>query len=101
MSATSAADTCLTGSYGGPFLRAHSDALLASGHARWDAAEALTKRPEFKRAHPTTEHFLPALVALGAADDAEPTKELLFIDEGALGWAMVSGSNAARRDRSR
>ncbi|KAI0848630.1 Extradiol ring-cleavage dioxygenase, class III enzyme, subunit B [Daldinia vernicosa] len=53
------------------------DAHLRAAVAKRDAAERreallqLESLPEFRRSHPTVEHFTPLLVAAGAAGDAE------------------------------
>lgn len=44
-----------------------------------------TQAPHAQRAHPTEEHFLPLLVALGAGLDADPQ----FID-GGITYGMLS-----------
>lgn len=66
------------------FFQAHDkDAAYASAFVAWvrDAirtgdrarlASALTSAPHARRAHPTPEHFLPLLIAYGAAGDAQP-----------------------------
>lgn len=43
---------------------------------RDDLLHALERAPHAQRAHPTTEHFLPLLVALGAADERLPATVL-------------------------
>lgn len=55
---------------------------------RWDAAKALYLRPDYLQAHPTSEHLLPALVALGAAHSDEAAKEAVDYIEGAIAWNM-------------
>lgn len=55
---------------------------------RWDAAKALFRSPHYRGAHPTSEHLLPVLVALGAAWDHEEGVEEFKLDEGALAWNM-------------
>lgn len=68
------------GSYGKAFSDALTQALVKSGNnelnkegdpKKWDDAKALFMRPDYLRAHPTSEHLLPALVALGAAEESE------------------------------
>lgn len=56
--------------------------------ARWIEAKSLFQRPDYAEAHPTSEHLLPALVALGAAGDTEPGSEEFRFDEGPLAWNM-------------
>lgn len=46
------------------------DAVLAGDHER--LRQALTIAPHARRAHPTTEHYLPLLAAAGAAAQAVP-----------------------------
>lgn len=55
---------------------------------RWDAAKALFLRPDYRQAHPTSEHLLPALVALGAAHPDEAGTEQIDYVDGALAWNM-------------
>lgn len=58
------------------------DTHLRAAVTKHDAAERkmallnLEKLPEFRRSHPTVEHFTPLLVAAGAAGDAESVEPL-------------------------
>ena len=83
--------------YGRAFSTALTGALTKVGDgqmnedgdpARWDDAKALFKRPDYLRAHPTSEHLLPALVALGAAEESEAGVEEFAQDEGSMTWNM-------------
>ncbi|CEH16619.1 hypothetical protein CBOM_06551 [Ceraceosorus bombacis] len=81
--------------YAAGFLQALSDAIVpASGtdNAAKERAVQLTQRREYKLCHPTDEHFLPHLVALGATYDGEKGTESLRLDEGFLGWTMYRWS---------
>jgi 4,5-DOPA dioxygenase extradiol len=60
-------------------------AALESGeHARLQ--QTLEAAPHAQRAHPTAEHFLPLLVAAGAAGDGEPVQTL----EGGITYGVLS-----------
>lgn len=83
--------------YGKIFSNALTQALAQTGNgevtvdgdaARWDKAKALFMRPEYLRAHPTSEHLLPVLVALGAAEESEAGIEEFAMDDGPLNWNM-------------
>jgi 4,5-DOPA dioxygenase extradiol len=83
--------------YGKPFTAALTQALAKTGTGetgqdddpvRWNDAKALYSRPEYRKCHPTSEHFLPVLVALGAAEDSEAGVEEFQLDEGPLMWNM-------------
>lgn len=60
--------------YAGEFTHWVRDAVRAGDIARLTAT--LERAPHARRAHPTTEHFLPLLVALGAAPQALPATVL-------------------------
>ena len=53
---------------------------------RWEALTAVTKRPDYKQAHPTDEHFMPLFVALGATFPHERLHESMKKPEGSMGW---------------
>lgn len=55
---------------------------------RWEAAKRLFQNQYYRGAHPTSEHLLPALVALGAAQDEEEGKEEFEMNQGPLAWNM-------------
>lgn len=57
-------------SYAAEFAHWVRDAVLASDHSR--LRQALAIAPHARRAHPTAEHYLPLLVAAGAAAQAVP-----------------------------
>jgi 4,5-DOPA dioxygenase extradiol len=59
-------------------------AVEAGDHARLRAALAIA--PHARRAHPTAEHFLPLLVAAGAASDDEPVQTL----EGGISYGVIA-----------
>ncbi|PWY98932.1 Extradiol aromatic ring-opening dioxygenase [Testicularia cyperi] len=84
-------------SYSASFLNALTEAMTvgpassqdppsSAESTRWSKALALEKRPDFRPSHPTAEHFLPALVAFGAAHNNEQGVETLALDEGPMGW---------------
>lgn len=87
------------GDYGQSFAAALTQALAKAGNSelggdgdpkRWADAKALFGRDDYLRAHPTSEHLLPALVALGAAEESEAGVET-FREDGAsspLMWNM-------------
>lgn len=86
-------------SYGKVFSDALTQALAKPGNdkvnkegdpIRWDDAKALFMRPDYLRAHPTSEHLLPALVALGAAEESEEGVEEFKLDDtpSPLMWNM-------------
>lgn len=56
--------------------------------ARWANALHLFDHRYFKRAHPTAEHLLPALVCFGAAHDDEEGVQTFRNEQMTLGWAM-------------
>ena len=60
------------------------EAVLAGDHAR--LREALSLAPDAARAHPTTEHYLPLLVAAGAAGSARPASVI----EGGVRYGVLS-----------
>ncbi|HRP74844.1 MAG TPA: class III extradiol ring-cleavage dioxygenase [Rhodocyclaceae bacterium] len=60
------------------------DAVLAGDHAR--LREALSIAPHAARAHPTAEHYLPLLVAAGAAGQALPASVI----EGGIRHGVLS-----------
>ncbi|KAN0062191.1 hypothetical protein ACQY0O_005370 [Thecaphora frezii] len=64
------------------------DAWTQPNEDKWSEALTLDQRPDFVQAHPTYEHFLPALVALGASLPQEAGKETLHMNEGPLVWKM-------------
>lgn len=57
-------------SYAAEFAHWVRDAVLAGDHSR--LRQALAIAPHARRAHPTAEHYLPLLVAAGAAAQAVP-----------------------------
>ncbi len=61
-------------SYAVEFVEWVRKAVLA--HDRVNLQRALEQAPHAKRAHPTTEHFLPLLVAAGASDFDAPARVL-------------------------
>jgi 4,5-DOPA dioxygenase extradiol len=73
-------------------------------HGELDRLVAYRKlAPHAERAHPTEEHFLPLLVAMGASDAGEPaqlieggiTHGVLAMDSYAWGLASAPGSQSA------
>lgn len=56
--------------------------------SRWANALHLFDHKYFKRAHPTAEHLLPALVCFGAARDDEEGVQTFRHEQMTLGWAM-------------
>ncbi|UZJ57096.1 hypothetical protein CBS101457_006416 [Exobasidium rhododendri] len=60
---------------------------------RWADAKALFARPDYHKAHPTSEHLLPVLVALGAAERSEDGVEEFALNEGAMAWSMYKFSS--------
>jgi len=56
--------------YAAEFAHWVRDAVLAGDHPR--LRQALEIAPHARRAHPTAEHYLPLLVAAGAAAQAVP-----------------------------
>lgn len=60
--------------YAHEFVTWIREALQAGDRAR--LASALTDAPHARRAHPTPEHFLPLLIAYGAADKTQPVTVL-------------------------
>ncbi|SPO49122.1 uncharacterized protein PSANT_07069 [Moesziomyces antarcticus] len=76
--------------YSSSFLSALTEAMTAPPASRdedkWAKAINLDKRQDFLPSHPTPEHFLPALVALGAAHSDEQGTETFALDEGPMGW---------------
>jgi 4,5-DOPA dioxygenase extradiol len=84
--------------YGTAFPSALTEALSRPGTgkvdsssgdpAKWNEAKALLWRPDFRNAHPTSEHLLPVFVALGASDESEVGVEEFRLDEGPLAWTM-------------
>ena len=45
-----------------------------------------SEAPHAERAHPTEEHFLPLLIAMGATDEADPVRVL----EGGITYGVIS-----------
>lgn len=97
------------------FRRHIDDPHYAQRFADWvkdtvrarDVASLLDYRrraPHAARAHPTEEHFLPLLVALGASDDSEPgewlsggmTYGVLSMDS--FGWGLPTHAQQAVRE---
>jgi len=62
------------------WVRAHVSALDHAALRGWRALA-----PAAQRAHPTDEHFLPLLVAMGAADDGAP---VCIVDGGVMHGAL-------------
>ncbi|SPO24182.1 uncharacterized protein UTRI_03450 [Ustilago trichophora] len=79
-------------SYSASFLKALTEAMTVPPASRdedkWGKALKLDQRNDFLPAHPTAEHFLPALVALGAGRADEQGIETFSLDEGPMGWNM-------------
>lgn len=79
--------------YASPFNNELTEALVqaSTGDARLKRLLEFEKSPEknklLRQAHPTLEHFLPAIVGAGAAKD-ESVKELYSSITGALGWSI-------------
>ncbi|SJX65023.1 uncharacterized protein SRS1_15849 [Sporisorium reilianum f. sp. reilianum] len=77
-------------SYSASFLKALTEAMeappAAQDEVRWSKALKLDQRSDFRPSHPTPEHFLPALVALGAAKPDEQGVETFALDQGPMGW---------------
>ena len=57
---------------------------------RWKAAESLFSHPDYRSAHPTPEHLLPVLVAVGATLPHEQLYESMSLPQGSLGYNMFS-----------
>lgn len=76
------------------------DAVVEGDHGR--LRKALQSAPHARRAHPTTEHFLPLLVAAGAAESPRPstvidggvTYDVLVMDAFLFGAASGSDTEA-------
>ncbi|SNX86457.1 uncharacterized protein MEPE_05166 [Melanopsichium pennsylvanicum] len=77
-------------SYSGSFLKALTEAMTvppaSHDEDKWSKALKLDQRDDFWPAHPTAEHLLPALVALGAGQAHEQGVETFALDEGPMGW---------------
>jgi 4,5-DOPA dioxygenase extradiol len=82
------------------------DAVLAGDHDRLRRALAIA--PHARRAHPTAEHYLPLLVAAGAAAQAVPASVIeggivhgvLSMDSFRFGADPVLGQDAAGNPRA-
>ncbi|EST09204.1 Extradiol ring-cleavage dioxygenase, class III enzyme, subunit B [Kalmanozyma brasiliensis GHG001] len=78
--------------YSESFLKALREAMTvppaSQDEDKWGKALKLDRRADFLPAHPSAEHFLPALVAMGAAHPDEQGVETFALDEGPMGWNM-------------
>ncbi|KIS67100.1 uncharacterized protein UMAG_04969 [Mycosarcoma maydis] len=76
--------------YSRSFLEALDEAMTAPpaphDEDKWSKALKLDQRNDFLPSHPTPEHFLPALVALGASHADEQGLKTFKFDEGPMGW---------------
>lgn len=82
-------------SYGEPFNTLLTNEIMSQvGSKRLDKFNELftTHRALYQKAHPTNEHFLPVVVASGAAD-AEVGKELYNSANLSLGWGVYEFNN--------
>jgi len=75
-----------------PWARAFDDALAEAVHAGDEAALlALPRTPEGCQAHPTIEHYLPLLVAFGAAGPEARGRDLYRgFHDGSLGMSLFA-----------
>lgn len=62
-------------------------AEAAPGKERDNAMEALLKRPDSRKAHPTFEHLVPVHVAVGAAG-TDRGKQIWTLAEGSMSWSQ-------------
>ena len=87
--------------YAAEFAHWVRDAVLAGDHLR--LRQALAIAPHARRAHPTAEHYLPLLVAAGAARQALPASVIeggiehgvLSMDSFLFGADLAVGQDAA------
>ena len=87
--------------YAAEFAHWVRDAVLAGDHERLRCALAIA--PHARRAHPTAEHYLPLLVAAGAAAQGVPASVIeggivhgvLSMDSFVFGAALAAGEDAA------
>ncbi|KAF2722177.1 Extradiol aromatic ring-opening dioxygenase [Polychaeton citri CBS 116435] len=74
-----------------PYAKSFDEALRKAVEtpveSRRDAMEALFKRPDARKAHPTYEHLLPIYVGAGAAG-SDSGKLVWTLPQGSMSWAM-------------
>lgn len=74
--------------YAVSFDRAMKEAVeMEPGDERDGAMEALLRRPDARRAHPTFEHLLPIHVGVGAAGE-DKGKQIWTLPEGSMSWGQ-------------
>ncbi|OQO02283.1 hypothetical protein B0A48_11837 [Cryoendolithus antarcticus] len=74
-----------------PFDDALTEALDVEGaDAKRKGLEALVRRKDVGRAHPSLEHLMPVVVAAGAAQEGEKGVRLWGLLEGGGSWGMYS-----------
>ncbi|KAK6436320.1 hypothetical protein LTR95_007491 [Oleoguttula sp. CCFEE 5521] len=76
-----------------PYVKPFDDALTAAvtqegAEERRKALEALVKRKDVGKAHPSLEHLMPVVVAAGAAGEGEKGERLWGLNEGGGSWAQ-------------
>lgn len=75
-------------SYGAPFLRSTADLVKSLTPSNAVAKiQEIQRVPEYKKAVPSPDHFMPLLVVLGTVREGQAKVEW-ELDEGPLGWGF-------------